>query len=237
METKLILREVRDETPDAKSFIFDKPTGLDFLPGQILDWTLRHENPDDRGETRHFSISSSPTEDVLMFTTKFTEPGSSFKRALRSAQPEAELEMTGPSGTFLLPDDEKWPVVFLGGGVGITPFRSMIRYAVDKKLPTPMTLLFANKTPDDIIYQAEFDLWSQFNPNFRPVYIVDTPNESWVGEVGHLSAEVLKKYVPDLKAPLYYICGPASMIEAYRTVLANLGIGIDQVRTENFSGY
>lgn len=237
MEAQVILKEIRDETQDTRSFIFDKPAGLDFLPGQLMDWTRPHDNPDDRGETRPFSISSSPTEDFLMFTTKFTDPGSSFKRALRQAIPSTEFSIVGPDGSFLLPEDATRPIVFLGGGVGITPFRSQTKFATDQKRPTPLTLLYANKTPADIIYRTEFDQWSEINPHFKRFYIVDTPDEGWNGEVGRLSVEILKKYVPNLTEPLFYICGPAGMIEAYRNVLAEVGVGAAQIRTENFSGY
>lgn len=238
MESSLSLREVKPETHDTKSFIFGKPVGFSYIAGQYLRWLLPHEDPDERGIKRPFSLSSSPTEDFIMLTTKFApSQGSSFKKALLELNPGASLEFEGPRGEFILPGDVTQPVVFLGGGVGITPFRSMIKFATDKKLPKKITLLYANKTPGDIIYKSEFDQWAEDNPNFKVAYTVDQPIPEWTGDTGYLTAELIKKYVADISQPLYFICGPAGMIEAYRQILSEIGVGDDQIRTENFSGY
>ncbi len=235
---KITLKDIKKETPDTKSFIFGKPAGLTFTPGQLLHWTLPHGNPDNRGIRRPFTISSSPTEDFLMFTTKFTdEAGSSFKLALEEVTPGTEFEIDDPVGVFTLPEDQNQPVTFLGGGVGVTPFRSMIKFATDEKLSRPLTLLYANKTPADIIFRQEFDAWAKENPHFKLAYTVDTPDESWSGEVGHLSPEMIKKHIADPRSQIYLICGPAGMIASYREVLGKLGLGDEFVRTENFSGY
>lgn len=235
---KINLKSVKEETHDTKSFIFDKPGGLDFTAGELLHWTLPHPNPDDRGTRRPFTISSSPTEEFLMFTTKFApKNGSSYKAALKAAGPGTEFEIDAPVGQFVLPTDSARPVVFLGGGVGITPFRSMIKWATDTHSARPLTLLYANKTPGDIIYRTEFGEWAGVNPNFKLAYTVDSPDEGWAGEVGYLNGAMIRKYVPNPAAPIYYICGPAGMIAAYRQVLIELGLGDEQIRTENFSGY
>lgn len=235
---KIYLQSIRQETHDTKSFILGKPAGLTFLPGQLLHWTLPHDDPDERGIRRPFTISASPTENFLMFTTKFTEEaGSSFKRTLSQVKVGTEFEIDEPVGGFTLPEDPAQPVTFLGGGVGITPFRSMIKFATDKKLDGQVTLLYANKTPGDIIFRKEFDAWAKENPHFRLGYTVDTPDEGWGGGIGHLTPEMIKKHVEKPSGQIFYICGPYSMIEAYRSVLAELGLGSDQVRTENFSGY
>lgn len=237
MEAEVSLRVIKPETHDAKSFIFDKPSELDFTAGQFIRWYVDHLNADDRGEVRPFSISSSPTEDFLMFTTKFAEPGSTFKKTLLSLPPGAKVRIRGPFGHFILPEDTSQPIVFLGGGVGITPFRGMIKFATDTKLSTQLTLLYANKTPADIIFRAEFDGWQKENPNFKLVYTVDTPDEGWAGEVGYLTEDIIRRHVPDVLKPLYYICGPEGMINAYKQVLQRLDISEEKIITENFSGY
>ena len=236
METTTTYQGKKQETHDSYSFYFAKPAGFDYAAGQFMFITIPHQ-ADERGIKRHFSLSSAPTESNLMITTKITDSGSSYKQALLNLPEGTELAIRGPHGEFTLPADESQAVVFLGGGIGITPFRSMIKLAADKGSPRPITLLYANKTPGDIIYKSEFDGWAQANQNFKVAYAVDTPTPDWGGEVGHLTADLIKKYVPDTKQTLYYICGPAGMIEAYTNVLTELGLDGDHIVTEDFSGY
>jgi ferredoxin-NADP reductase len=238
MQTQVKLSAIKNETHDTRSFIFEKPAEFNFVAGQHLRWRHDHNSSDNRGITRPFSISASPTENFLMFTTKFApENGSSFKKALRELSPGVEFQVDGPKGEFILPEDRSVPIVFLGGGVGITPFRSIIKWATDDKIPTKLTLIYANKTPGDIIFKREFDDWATKNPNFKTTYTVDTPNEGWTGEVGRMSGEMIQRCVTDLSKPHYFICGPEGMINSYQEILRGLGISEDQIRTENFSGY
>lgn len=237
METSAKFLESKPETSDATSFLFAKPTGFEFQAGQFMFFTLPHEGADERGVRRHFTISSSPTEEHLMFTTKFSDPGSSYKHAFKVLAGGTEVAVRGPHGEFTLPADTSQPLVFLGGGIGITPFRSMAKFAADTARPTPITLIYANKSPADIVYRGEFDQWTKVNPNFKAVYTVDNPDQGWTGTVGHLSAELITKNVTDLKGTVFLVCGPAGMIEAYTSILSGIGVGPDQVRTENFSGY
>lgn len=233
--TKFLNR--KDETHDSASFLFEKPADFDYVAGQYMFFTVAHDNPDERGVTKHFTLSSSPTEDHLMFTTKFANPGSTFKQAIRQLAPGTEVPVRGANGSFVLPEDSSQSVVFLGGGIGITPFRSMIRFATDQKLPTPITLLYANKSPGDIVYKSEFDEWAAANPNFQVHYTVDAPDNGWQGDTGHLTGDMIKKYVPDLSKPIFYICGPAGMVTAYKEILQSLNISDNHIVTENFSGY
>ena len=237
METTTKFLEKRNETHDSISFIFAKPAGFDYIAGQYAFFTVDHESPDARGNRRHFTLSSSPTEPHLCLTTKFSNPCSTYKEALRNLNPDTEVPIRGPEGDFTLPEDQSQPLVFLGGGIGITPFRSMIKFATDTHLPTPITLIYANKTPADIVYRTEFDQWAETNPNFQVHYTVDTPNETWTGDIGHLTSDMIKKYAPDLDKPIYFICGPLGMLTAYEKILQETGIDEDQIRTESFSGY
>jgi ferredoxin-NADP reductase len=234
----LRLKVVRPETHDSQTFIFEKPNGFTYIAGQYARWRLDHPSSDERGITRPFTISSSPTEPNLSLTTKFTpDHSSSFKNALRKLVLGSEILFEGPKGEFILPEDPQHPVVFLGGGVGITPFRSMVKSSTDTLSPRNITLIYANKTPDDIIYRQEFDAWNQVNPHFRLAYAVSRPDENWESEVGHLTPNLIKKYVSDLGAPTYYICGPEAMIDSYVEVLTKLGVTPGRILIENFSGY
>jgi ferredoxin-NADP reductase len=238
MEYELILKSKKTETHDSTSFIFEKPPNLNYTAGQFFHWTLPHDHPDERGIKRFFTISSSPSEDFVMLTTKFSpDRSSTFKLTLKSLQPGSYINTTGPSGNFILPENPSTPVVFLGGGIGITPFRSMIKYAIDTHLPTSITLIYANKTPGDVVYKAEFDSWTKENINFQNHYTVDYPNQDWHEDIGHLTTDLIKRYVLDLSTPIFYICGPLGMIQTYEKTLWEVGVHEDQIRTENFSGY
>jgi ferredoxin-NADP reductase len=232
------LKEVKPETHNATSFIFDKPDGFTYTAGQYARWRLGHPDSDERGITRPFTISSSPTEEFLMLTTKFAQDrGSTFKRALAGLEVGSEILFEGPKGEFILPDDENQEVVFLGGGVGITPFRSMIKFSTDTHSPRIIRLIYANKAPGDIIYHREFDAWAEANPSLKLTYTVDDPDDGWTGETGYLTPELLRQHIPDLDKPIFFICGPEGMIAAYTEVLTSLAVTPDRIRTENFSGY
>lgn len=237
MEFRVPLALVKEETPDTKTFIFTKPRELEFSSGQFMRWYLPHTGSDERGDIRPFSISTSPSEESLAFTTKFANPGSSFKTALLNLSRGYEMSIRGPFGHFTLPEDPSANVVMLSGGVGITPFRSMIKYATDLQLQTSLTLLYANKSPRDIIYRTEFDSFVATNPNFKAFYTVDTKDVGWTGETGRLTGEMVKKFVPDTDQSIFLICGPAGMVESYTKILTSLGVVPDRIRTENFSGY
>jgi ferredoxin-NADP reductase len=237
MEARVKFVERRSETHDANSFLFEKPRDLEFTAGQFLKWYVDHPSPDERGIERPFTISASPSEDHLMLTTKLADPSSTFKKALLALKPSQEIAIRGPFGHFILPEIATSPIVFLGGGVGITPFRSMIKFATDTKRPTPITLFYANKTPADIIYHQEFEAWRGENPNLKIIYTVDKPEPGWVGETGYLTAAMIKKYLANLADYTYYICGPPAMIDAYTKVLVELGIPPEKVLLEKFSGY
>jgi glycine betaine catabolism B len=237
VETRTKFLKRKDETFDCTSFIFEKPSSFEYIAGQYMFFTVEHENPDSRGPRRHFTISSSPTENEIMFTTRFTNQGSSYKKALRELKTGTSVTIANPSGKFILPKDPSQPVVFLGGGIGITPFRSMIKFATDKLLPTPINLIYSNKTPTDIVYRTEFDLWSSTNHHLRVHYLVDLPDSNWNGDTGHLNSEIVKRNVPDLTEPIFYICGPPGMVAAYKDLLEQAEVQIDSIHTENFSGY
>lgn len=208
------------------------------MAGQFLFFVIDHDKPDERGVRRHFTLASSPTEGELFFSTKFAESSSSYKQALKTLPAGTSVPITGPGGEFILPQDPTQPVVFLGGGIGITPFRSMMKYILDQKLPTPVTLLYANRTAGDIVYRQEFDDWDQKNPNFEIHYTVEHPDEGWQGDTGRLTTELVRKYVQNPASPIYYICGPGPMVESYSNLLTGiLGVSLDKIRTENFSGY
>src|SRR6266545_4588090 len=155
-KTTLILR-LKDKVqlaPDIYDFIFAPKRKLAFAPGQYMEWTLGHDDPDSRGNRRYFTLASSPTEDNLRLGIKFYRNSSSFKRALLSMDAHGQIVAAQLAGDFVLPDDPQQKCVFIAGGIGITPFRSMLKYLVDARQPRPIVLFYANRTVDEIVYKV-----------------------------------------------------------------------------------
>ena len=132
------IKDIKKETEDCSSLILEKPKGFSFYAGQYLDVKLLVNDP--LGNTRAFTISSSPTEDFLMISPK--KGITKFKKALENLKIGDIITTSHPAGTFIL--DETESAIFIAGGIGITPFRSMIKYALDQKLITPITLIYSN---------------------------------------------------------------------------------------------
>lgn len=207
------------------SFYFDR-SQVDFIffPGQYVRMTLPHQNPDDRGTSRYFTIASSPLAKEIMITTKLLK--SSFKEALLQLSPGQAVQFFGPMGWFLLPKDDKQEKVFISGGIGITPFHSLLQTLKDKKLDTPITLIAAFSAPQDAIFYEKLTAIAKKNPQIGVVYAFS-----------RISELVLKKYVSDLQQPVYYVVGSEAMVAATKELLLALGIAEEKIQTEDFTGY
>ncbi|OGK13883.1 hypothetical protein A3C98_01870 [Candidatus Roizmanbacteria bacterium RIFCSPHIGHO2_02_FULL_37_15] len=226
-------------TKDTYSLFFQRPPQLDFLPGQFMRLTLNIDNPDERGNSRFFSIASSPSEkDYLMITTRTDH--STFKKSLFSLPDGAKVQLSAPYGTFTLKKEEAAPHVFLAGGIGITPFRSMIRYASDSGLSIPITLFSSFSEVGDVIFQKEFQEIAAKHSWLKLVETITQPGEtksSWQGNIGRIDADLIKKHVSDLSSSLFYSAGPPSMVEAIVNIVKSLGVNDSRIRKEKFSGY
>lgn len=150
------------------------------------------------------------------------------------------IEGEGPNGTFVLDESEKGPFVFLAGGIGITPFRSIMKFATDKKLPIPMHLIYSNSIPEEIAFRKEMDELSKINPNIKVDMTVSKPEESkenWEGITGRIDENLIRKLVPDVSVPIFMVSGPPAMVDAVEQTLGKLGLGAGRVRSEKFTGY
>jgi ferredoxin-NADP reductase len=235
---RIQLKEKRQETTDVMSFIFDlRDQPLSYLAGQYVFFELDSlAYPDERGKRRHFTISSSSTEPgIVMFTTRLR--GSGFKETLRHAEPGYELTMETPRGSLVLPAGDVYAHVFIAGGIGITTFRSILRYAADTHLSLRATLLYFNRAPADIVFRQELDEIAGRLPTVQMVHSVDQPGADWAGETGRLSETLLRKYVPDLQPVLYWLSGPPPMVNAYAELLLGLGVAGESIRKDSFTGY
>ena len=243
-KVKLKLIEKKLEAKDTYTFIWQTEKKIKYLPGQYFYYTLPKMRVfDPRGITRHFTISSSPTEgDNIRFTTRIRD-NSAYKNAVNELKVGDIVEGEGPNGTYIIDEKEPGPHVFLAGGIGITPFRSAIKYNIDKKLTkTKIHLIYANSTPEDIVFRNELEKWVKENKNIKMDMTVSRPEENgqkWTGLTGRIDENMLRKIIPnnELRITNFWVCGPPAMVEATEKILGSLKITSDKVRSEKFTGY
>jgi ferredoxin-NADP reductase len=238
---KQSLRLIRKNklSPDLYEFIFETEKRLPFTAGQYLEWTLGHAQPDSRGNRRYFTIASSPTESDIRLSIKVFPDSSSYKKKLLMMNAGEKIMVDQLSGDFVLPKDQSQKVVFIAGGIGITPFRSMIQYVIDKKEQRNIVLFFANKNADDIIYQDTF-LRAQSAFGMKTVYTLSSDGKipkNWNRHVGRIDSELIKKEVPDFADRMYYLSGPHAMVTAYADILSSMGIKKEKIMIDFFPGF
>jgi ferredoxin-NADP reductase len=223
-------------------FRFVKPKGMTFKAGQFMDVTLIDPpETDAEGNTRGFSINSAPEEPHLIFTTRLRD--TAFKRVLQSMPLGTDVKVEGPFGNFILHNNQNRPAILLAGGIGITPFRSMVRDAAYRKLRHRIVLFYANRRLDDAPFLDELFQLERENSNFTFVPTMtrlDNSHKAWTGERGHLDGGMILRHVrrqdPHATA-IYYIAGPPRMVEGLHKVLSTIGIDDDDIRMEDFAGY
>lgn len=221
------------------SFHFEKPAGFEYKAGQFADYTLVNPSETDaEGSTRGFSLASAPFEPTLMATTRLRD--TAFKRVLRGLPIGTELELDAPYGSFTLHHDVKRPAVFLTGGIGATPVRSIVLQSTHDKTGHAIFVFYSNKRPEDAAFIDEFRAAAETNKNLTFVPTMTEPGKSkkeWKGESGPIDKEMISRYIDDLTTPIYYLCGPPGMVTAMRTLLSGAGIDDDDIRAEEFTGY
>lgn len=234
---KMTLVRRQPQTHDTESFYFKSEAPLAYQPGQYLHWSLPHPESDERGEKRYFSIASSPTEPEVMFTTKFAEASSSFKTALKSLAIGQVLEAEGPEGDFVLPSHPDHAVVLVAGGVGITPFRSMLKYMADSGQNRPVYLLYGCRSEQDQLFAPEIDQWSVSCLNLTVTYLLGQASASWNGQRGNLSGRRILDLAGDLGARSVYLSGPELMVKSLQEQLIDLSVPENQIQIDDFPGY
>ena len=232
----LTLKEKRNEGADTYDFIFNADKKLRFRPGQYLEWTLGHEHSDGRGNRRYFTIASSPTEDTVQLGVKFYEPSSSFKRALLAMQPGDTIVAGQLAGEFTLPKDLNKKLAFIAGGIGITPFRSMVKYLIDRDEKRDVILFYSNRTADEIAYRDVFDEAKQ-KLGMKTIYITTSGGNMPDTNGGRLTADAIKKEIPDYRERMFYISGTHAMTNAFEKTLRGMGVPRSQIKTDFFPGF
>lgn len=232
----LTLKQVTEIARDTYEYRFSSSVPFLFKPGQYLEWTLPHRDRDSRGIRRYFTIASSPTEDDVILGLKIPENHSRFKGELEKMQSGDVLYATSLDGDFVLPDNlGKQPLVFIAGGIGITPFRSMVKYMIDRNLKAEVTLFNCNNSQEDIPWT---ELWqeAQEHLDMKVVDVLNKPQKEWAGEIGYISREMLERYIAKIQEPRYYISGPPVVVSAYKKLLFDCGVSRNNIVTDFFPG-
>jgi ferredoxin-NADP reductase len=221
------------------AFQFEKPPGFDFKPGQSADLTLLNPpETDSEGNVRTFSIASAPFEDQLMFVTRMRD--TAFKRSLKKVPLGTVVKMDSPMGSFTLHKNSAKPAVFLAGGIGITPFSSIVRQADHDRAPHKLYLFYSNRLPEETCFIEVLQNLEKTNPKFSFIAtMTDVPRsqKTWNGETGRINRDMLSKYLDDLQEPIYYIAGPPAMVGGMRKMLVESDVDEDDIRTDEFAGY
>jgi len=219
------------------AFHFEKPAGFAFRAGQFADYTLIDPpETDAEGDTRGFSLAYAPYEGDLVAASRMRD--TAFKRVLKDLPIGTEVKLDAPHGDFTLHKTETTPAVFIIGGIGVTPVRSMVAQATHDKTSHKITLLHSARTPADLPFAADFAQFAEDNPNFTYIPVAsDAAPNGWQGERGRVNEAMVRKYVPDLTKPIYYLSGPEGMVKAMRQLLVSMAVNEDAIRTEEFTGY
>ena len=206
------------------AFRFEPTTRLEWAAGQFIRIEVPHDNPDEEGTKRWFTVSSAPYEGIVQITTRVTD--STFKQALAALPIGERLPLIEkPDGDFVWQDTDR-PLVFVAGGIGITPFRSILKQRAHDSLPLNVTLVYGNRT-DAIVFKDELDSYMQVDPQFKVQYVTGEP----------LTAERLAELVPQLNESLVYVSGPEPMVKALGDDLKMHSLPETQLKTDEFPNY
>ncbi|HCI81782.1 MAG TPA: oxidoreductase, partial [Ktedonobacter sp.] len=224
--------------PDIIDFIFKPSEKLTFAPGQYMEFTLAHARPDSRGNRRYFTLASSPTENDVHLGVRFYEQSSSFKKAMYRINSGTNMIAAQIAGDFTLPSDARQKLVFIAGGIGITPFRSMLKYLLDTQQGRDIVLFYVNKRADEIVYKDVLSA-AQARLGVKTFCTLTDTNaipRNWPGFVGRVNEQMILKTVPDYDERTYYISGPPEMVRACEHVLRNMGLPGEQIKKDFFPG-
>jgi ferredoxin-NADP reductase len=227
------VKEIIPRTHNVTSFRFPRPAELNYKPGQFFFVTIKAQ--DGKELSKHFSLSSSPTEKThIEFTKKLSD--SDFSAALKELKEGDWARIDAPYGKFTF-EGENEKIGLLGGGIGITPFISICKYCTDKRLDTKVTLLYGNRTENDIAFRKQLEAMQKQNKNLKLVFTLNEASSGWKGATGFITADMIKKEIPDFKETMFYTCGPPAMVEIMGKLVEQLGLPKTQLKREYFTGY
>ncbi|MGQ0572397.1 MAG: ferredoxin--NADP reductase [Armatimonadota bacterium] len=240
-DTNTLTLKSRKEIADGTmAFHFEKPAGFSFKAGQAIELILIDPpHTDAKGSGRPLSIVSAPYEDELVVATRIRD--TAFKRVLRELPVGATIRFDGPFGSLTLQSNRSRPAIFIAGGIGITPFMSILRQTLKERLPQVMKLVYSNRRPEDAAFLEELiQLERQHRGQFQfvPTMTGEAPSgRKWAGRTGMVDVALLAGIIVRPSAPIFYVAGPPAMVSAMRDLLNGIGVQDDDIRSEDFSGY
>lgn len=234
----LILKQKNQLAPTIYEFVFSHPGKFPFIPGQYLEWTLPHKNSDSRGVRRYFTIASSPNEPEIKLGVKIVpDKSSSFKKALLNLKDGDRMSADLLAGDFTLHQNSNEKLIFIAGGIGVTPFRSIIKNLTEQGVKKDIVLFYSASSPEEFVYKDIFKEAENFG--VKTIYILGSkePLKSWTGETGYITEPMIKKYAPDFLNRKIYLSGPVAMVNNYKNLFTKMGASNSQMVTDYFPGF
>ena len=240
MSLHSVVLQGRDDVAERTlAFRFARPASFAFKPGQAIDVVLPSGSGDNADDLRHtFSIVSAPFEDAIVIATRMRD--TAYKRSLASLAVGSEVQVEGPFGSLTLPGDRARHVVLIAGGIGITPFISMLRHVTRNRRAAPVTLLYSNRRPEDAAYLDELEGLGDAGGGVRFVATMTgagTSARPWTGRRGRIDAELVRAHTGAAHRPVFLVAGPPAMVAGVRKTLNDAGVDDDDIRSEDFFGY
>ncbi len=234
---KLTLVAIEKTAAGCYDYVFNSDRKLDHKPGQYIDWTLGMRDTDDRGNRRPFTIASAPDEGVVRLGVKFYPKPSAFKRALLNMKPGDVIYASHTAGEFTLPEDRAEKLAFIAGGIGVTPFRSMVQDMLDQRDMRSVVMLYGNNKVDEIAYTDVFNR-AETELGMRTIYAVNQDGLRGTNmHRGFIDAKLITREVPDFHERTFYISGPRAMVTKFQDVLKELGVSRSRIKVDFFPGF
>lgn len=235
LRVKLYLQRIEQVSERVYTYVFKPDFAFAFLPGQYMEWTLPNVPYDNRGNRRTFTIASSPTETEVRLGLKYYNPASSFKAAFYDLKPGDVVFGSQLAGNFTLKGHEHQKLAFVAGGIGITPFRSMIKYLTDRHMHTDLTVLYLVSDSEELAYLDDLRQAAAVGVRTIPVLTGGGRADGIVS--AELDADLIVRAIPDYAERLFYVSGPNRMVETAKADLLQLGVSSRRIKTDYFSGY
>jgi ferredoxin-NADP reductase len=234
---RLTFKEKSKETEQVYDYVFTPDHQLNFTAGQYAEWTLPLQKSDSRGNRRYFTIASAPSDAEIHLGVRVEQKNSSaFKQQLLEMKPGDEMFVSHLAGEFVLPKNTQQKLVWIAGGIGVTPFRSMMRELAAKNEKRDVHLFYCANTETDFAYQKELEQLSE-KIGSTISYVVAKPIGAWAGKCGYITKELIEAEVPDYMSRLFYFSGPPMMVENYVHLVRSMGVPKKQIRTDYFPGF
>ena len=240
-KTKLfpIIKQKIKIAPDALDFVFNPGKKFAYDPGQYMEWTLDHERSDSRGVRRYFTLASSPTESDIRIGVKFYKNGSSYKRSLLNLDRLTPITATGLAGDFILPKDVSQKIAFIAGGIGVTPFRGMLKYLIDKEDSRSVVMLYSARNVHELAYSNLLEE-ARKKIDAKIFYYLTEPNAKKYGLFSRtelITKRAIQQDIPDYMERVFYLSGTHPMVTEMEKVLKELGVHTRNIKLDFFPGY